>query len=317
MGSNSGLPRPDEDKHSSEESMPEAPDIQPYEFRPGPPFILSKFQWKYSLGWQERPERKGGSGFVVVQRGYITPIKVLERFPLTPDGWASAWRALVKLDPASAQHVLERLNERAAVQRASGQPSADLAWLRQRQREGDQKRSQQVERVNEARSRYKSAIHLRALGVAICGGEVYREEPFGLHNRLGPLAGAHAEVTGGQSGRRRSGAVRALDAATAAAVIGPAGLAAGASRKAVRGTAFVIFADSTVHEAAMADQATLVRAQADAIRFNALAAASSQTPTETVTDPAVRLRKLQELRDAGLLTREEYETKRAEVIDSI
>jgi hypothetical protein len=38
---------------------------------------------------------------------------------------------------------------------------------------------------------------------------------------------------------------------------------------------------------------------------------------EAESDPGVRLRKLQELRDAGLLTQDEYETKRAEVISSI
>ena len=38
---------------------------------------------------------------------------------------------------------------------------------------------------------------------------------------------------------------------------------------------------------------------------------------QTDSDPAVRLRKLQELRDANLLTQEEYETKRAEIISSL
>jgi hypothetical protein len=39
--------------------------------------------------------------------------------------------------------------------------------------------------------------------------------------------------------------------------------------------------------------------------------------TESESDPAVRLRKLKELLDAGLLTQDEYETKRAEIINSI
>jgi hypothetical protein len=38
---------------------------------------------------------------------------------------------------------------------------------------------------------------------------------------------------------------------------------------------------------------------------------------DTGSDPAVRLRKLQELLDAGLLTQDEYETKRAEIINAI
>jgi hypothetical protein len=59
-------------------------------------------------------------------------------------------------------------------------------------------------------------------------------------------------------------------------------------------------------------------AQQQIVQFNALAgAAAAPAATETGSDPAVRLRKLQELRDAGLLTQDEYETKRSEIINSI
>jgi hypothetical protein len=40
-------------------------------------------------------------------------------------------------------------------------------------------------------------------------------------------------------------------------------------------------------------------------------------PTETASDPVLRLRKLQELSNAGLMTQDEYETKRVEIIKSI
>jgi hypothetical protein len=52
------------------------------------------------------------------------------------------------------------------------------------------------------------------------------------------------------------------------------------------------------------------------VQFNALAGASAPDAAVSGNDPA-KLRKLQELRDAGLLTQGEYEMKRAEVIDSI
>jgi hypothetical protein len=47
--------------------------------------------------------------------------------------------------------------------------------------------------------------------------------------------------------------------------------------------------------------------------------AGAATPAAPVAagNPADRLRKLQELKDAGLLTQEEYEAKRAEIINSI
>jgi hypothetical protein len=38
---------------------------------------------------------------------------------------------------------------------------------------------------------------------------------------------------------------------------------------------------------------------------------------EAAIEPAVRLRKLQELLDAGLVIKEEYGAKRAEIINSI
>jgi len=53
------------------------------------------------------------------------------------------------------------------------------------------------------------------------------------------------------------------------------------------------------------------------VQFNAVSSAVGPSATETAGDPAVTLRKLQELRDAGLLTREEYGAKRANVVKSI
>jgi len=37
--------------------------------------------------------------------------KVLDCLPLTPDGWAQAWTALVKLDPGAAEAVAKTLQE--------------------------------------------------------------------------------------------------------------------------------------------------------------------------------------------------------------
>jgi hypothetical protein len=58
----------------------------------------------------------------------------------------------------------------------------------------------------------------------------------------------------------------------------PLGLLAGASRKGFRGTAFVVLADGTLHERSFTDKEALVRAQADAVRFNALAQAAAPAP---------------------------------------
>ena len=44
--------------------------------------------------------------------------KVLDRFPLTEDGWARAWATLVKLDAVAAQEVAKTLGEWRAAQAA-------------------------------------------------------------------------------------------------------------------------------------------------------------------------------------------------------
>jgi hypothetical protein len=53
------------------------------------------------------------------------------------------------------------------------------------------------------------------------------------------------------------------------------------------------------------------------VQFNARAGSASPVLPATSGDPAAKLQKLQELWDSGLLCQQEYEAKRAEVIDSI
>ena len=81
-----------------------------------------------TIGWQWRAEAKGGPSFAVMSRTILGSFKVLERFPLTEDGWAEAWGALVKLNPRGAKKVLATLAARAAEELASG-PSPALAEL--------------------------------------------------------------------------------------------------------------------------------------------------------------------------------------------
>jgi hypothetical protein len=72
---------------------------------------------RYSIGWQD--SRKVGPCFVVAEISAILgTVKVRGRFPLTEDGWAEAWRALVGLDGDAARSAAARLAARAAGQRA-------------------------------------------------------------------------------------------------------------------------------------------------------------------------------------------------------
>jgi hypothetical protein len=70
------------------------------------------------IGWQGRPDAQGGFAFVVMSRGVFGPYKVVERFPLSEQGWAEAWQALVKLSPAAAGKIQATLRGRIAEDRA-------------------------------------------------------------------------------------------------------------------------------------------------------------------------------------------------------
>src|SRR5437660_1406653 len=84
--------------------LPAKPVISSYERYEDTPFALFD-EGQYTLGWQFWPDKKGGPGFATLRRsGWGSP-KVVGRFPLTDEGWAAAWPALVRLDPANAEKV--------------------------------------------------------------------------------------------------------------------------------------------------------------------------------------------------------------------
>jgi len=67
---------------------------------------------RYTLGWQDA--KKDGPCFLVARFGVMGGEKVLDRFPLTEDGWVRAWSALVELDAGAARAVGKVLQERRA-----------------------------------------------------------------------------------------------------------------------------------------------------------------------------------------------------------
>jgi hypothetical protein len=72
-----------------------------------------------SIGWQNRPAKKGGPCYLV---GKMTAVlggtKVEERFPFTEDGWAKAWRFLMRNDNTLATRIRNELASRAEADRA-------------------------------------------------------------------------------------------------------------------------------------------------------------------------------------------------------
>jgi hypothetical protein len=84
------------------------------------------------IGWQWKRASKGGPAFVLINRGALGSLKVTERFPLTPEGWASAWRSYVKENPDAADKCRARLKEREREQRELDQrsrPTSEMAVL--------------------------------------------------------------------------------------------------------------------------------------------------------------------------------------------
>jgi hypothetical protein len=92
---------------------PAMPVISPNEQVPGDAYPLLD-GLSPTIGWQFKPEAKGGPSFVILRRTGLGGLKVVESFPLTEDGWARAWQSLVTHNPAAAQQVLARLRAREA-----------------------------------------------------------------------------------------------------------------------------------------------------------------------------------------------------------
>jgi Short C-terminal domain len=152
----------------------------------------------------------------------------------------------------------------------------------------------------------------RAFGVQILKGDdkIYTIgnqsswEKTNSSRPLGPLSGAEAKVTDGTSAF-----------SLGKAMIMPIATAALARKETA--DAMIVFADGTVHSVALDGSSAVRQARKECVEFNAQAGNTTSVIPANDDDPGKKLRKLQELLDAGLLSQQEYETKRAEVISSI
>lgn len=100
-------------------SVPEAPDPVPEEMWSGTPNVVRDGE-RYAIGWQRFAADKGGPAYVTARRGILGGRRVLERYPLTDDGWARAWAAFARRDPATAEKTRAVLATRRAARRADG-----------------------------------------------------------------------------------------------------------------------------------------------------------------------------------------------------
>jgi Short C-terminal domain len=87
----------------------------------GTPDLLVDYGVRYSVGWQDH--RRAGPSFVVARLRW-SGTRVKARFPLTEQGWDSAWRTLSRVDPGAAAVVAEKLAAQAARDSAAAARAA-------------------------------------------------------------------------------------------------------------------------------------------------------------------------------------------------
>ena len=92
-------------------SVPAMPSIGSSEQIPEVPHPLTD-RISPTIGWQFRPGVKGGHAFMIIRRSALGSLKVVESFPLTEEGWASAWQSLITRNPAAVLPVLTALKSR-------------------------------------------------------------------------------------------------------------------------------------------------------------------------------------------------------------
>jgi hypothetical protein len=80
--------------------------------------ILLGHTAKHSIGWQTW--RRSGTQYVTTMHA-SGRWRVLHKYPLTDEGWSSAWREIVSLDQAAAIAAIQRIRER------SGDAPTDVA----------------------------------------------------------------------------------------------------------------------------------------------------------------------------------------------
>lgn len=103
-------------------AMPSVPDQDLYS---GPPYLLADDAGiRHSIGWQD--DRRAGPGFVVARKRSTGRAKIIERFPLTEEGWASAWQALADVDETKMSRPSRSAGRVRAAHLARRQPSASF-----------------------------------------------------------------------------------------------------------------------------------------------------------------------------------------------
>ena len=265
---------------------------------------------RYTVGWQYWPSAKGGPAFLTLRRNALGSLKIVERYPLTGEGWSAAWRALVSLDAASARQVLETLGRRAAADSTRAARRDLDARSRLRLHEVTLLAGYVPDGYLPTSRRYDvRVLEDRAAVYARNGVRALVELPFG------DLAGVDV-----LDARPQAGAAGGFAAAQAGGEL--AGVLAAASRGKLKAVVRVRTARSELFFGASSDP--------DALRAKVSRALEPVLPTAVQPAPrqhpgagaaaapgiAAELARLASLVDKGMLTRDEYELLKARLLDS-
>jgi hypothetical protein len=236
----------------------------------------------------------------------------VNRYPLTDEGWAEAWREFAALDLSAAEQVRDMLAQRAKTaelvklsqasemltpsQDAEAAGSERKPWkaltpeekkARRQEWQGlsSQERKERFSEIAEAAQRermQKKGMAFYGLGVRVRDGNVY-PYPTLSQPALGPVEGARAEITDPTKAQMiRAGVMSGM---TLGAILGPLSFAPGVLRKS-KAVAFVICANGKLHEKKLDGTAAIRAAQHDAVRFNTLASPVEAPAPEPAPAPA-------------------------------
>jgi len=276
-----------------------------------------------TVGWQFQPSRRGGPVFVVMRRGAVGFPKVLERFPLTEDGWASAWRALVRENPDAAEKIQVRLREREREHRELDRRLGTIPEIAE------------LDARSLACLRQVALLGGYAPEAAIVIGEFYdarfledRLAVFPAHSWEARAEVPYSEVEDieiGGPGLVKSGggfigggfgAVGALEGMAVASVLNALTTRTSITTIVrVQGTSCELF---LLHKQSTPERLRIEMSRAlgaiRAARAAAAQGAKADDPSPQRASPVAELTKLADMLQAGLLTREEFDQLKARLL---
>ena len=299
---------------------PAMPVVRPGEQVPAVPYPLLD-GLSPTIGWQFRSQAKGGPAFVIIRRRGLGSLKVVESFPLTENGWASAWQSLVTQNPAAAPKVLAALRAR----------DADAVRLS----------SPDSREVNELDARSLSSLcEVAYLGGYVPGAAIFAGERYDVRflvDRLLVVPSRQAEVlaevpygevedveiggpglvkTGGGFVGGGFGARGAIEGMAIAAVLN--GLTTRTSIKTVvriQGTACELF---LLHTGVTPEQLRIELSRPlgaiRSTRATDVSGVSRHQVPATAAAPVEELTKLAAMLERGLLTREEFDLMKPKLL---